>query len=371
MCSKIFVIISSLLMINSNLGIRLYSSSATKRFQLFMTLPTTSEVNSLKTGFHIRNKHRDLYDFNLLRNVNPDFSKYLSVNKYGNESIDFSNADAVIALNKSLLKAYYNIKEWYLPEKYLCPPIPSRVDYIHHISDLISSTYDKNYICSISKDRVLTGPQINCLDIGTGANVIYPLLGATEYGWKFVGTDIDKDAINSAKAIVEANSDAVGDRIRFRLQNEKQDIFLGIIRPDDRFDCTICNPPFHSDIEEANDSATRKWIGLNKKKLLKGGKPRLNFGGQGAELVYENGGEIGFLRKMIRQSSHPMVKNKVLWFTSLISKASNLDTTYRLLEETPNLVEHRTVEMIHGQKKSRIIAWTFLNENERDAWYSK
>ena len=48
---------------------------------------------------------------------------------------------------------------------------------------------------------------------------------------------------------------------------------------------------------------------------------------------------------------------------------SNLDETYRLLEAADGLVEHRTVEMEHGQKKSRIVAWTFLDELARQKWF--
>jgi hypothetical protein len=36
------------------------------------------------------------------------------------ETIDFSDPYAVKALNKSLLTSYYNIKNWDIPEFYLC-----------------------------------------------------------------------------------------------------------------------------------------------------------------------------------------------------------------------------------------------------------
>ena len=46
---------------------------------------------------------------------------------------------------QALLQSYYGIKEWKVPENYLCPPIPSRADYVHHVSDLISSSSDGKY----------------------------------------------------------------------------------------------------------------------------------------------------------------------------------------------------------------------------------
>lgn len=53
-----------------------------------------------KEGFHIRNKHRTRYDFQFLKSTNPDLISYVAVNKYGDESIEFSNPLAVTALNK-------------------------------------------------------------------------------------------------------------------------------------------------------------------------------------------------------------------------------------------------------------------------------
>jgi 23S rRNA (adenine1618-N6)-methyltransferase len=167
---------------------------------------------------------------------------------------------------------------------------------------------------------LLSGKRIRCLDIGTGANAIYPLVGFSEYGWSFVGTDVDEQAIESAQKIVTANKMKIDNAIEFRLQKEPTDIFLGIMRGNDRFECSFCNPPFHRTKSEAVASSNRKWIGLNKKSQITNKVPTLNFGGQGTELVYEHGGEMGFLRKMIRQSSHYSVKNNVMWFTTLVSK---------------------------------------------------
>lgn len=53
-----------------------------------------------KEGFHLRNKHRNRYDFKFLKSTNPELVSYVAVNKYGDESIEFSNPLAVTALNK-------------------------------------------------------------------------------------------------------------------------------------------------------------------------------------------------------------------------------------------------------------------------------
>mmetsp|Transcript_28023 Transcript_28023/g.26878 ORF Transcript_28023/g.26878 Transcript_28023/m.26878 type:complete len:356 (-) Transcript_28023:207-1274(-) len=336
-------------------------------FLLLNTVVNAAISTAPKDGFHVRNKHRNRYDFKFLKSGNPDLIGYVKHNKYGDESIEFSNPLAVTALNKALLSSYYNVKDWKVPADYLCPPIPSRADYVHHISDLISSSSGGDYDSSQGRGA---GRNIRCLDIGTGANAIYPLIGFAEYGWSFVGTDVDKLAIDSAKQIITSNKEYMTDSIQFRLQNEPTDIFLGVVRPGDKFEACFCNPPFHATLEECRTSSNRKWTGLGKGKTEIVKKvPTLNFGGQGTELVYAHGGEMGFLRKMIRQSAHDSIRVNVMWFTTLISKNSNLDETYRLLEEAKGLVEHKTVEMQHGQKKSRIVAWTFMESNERAQWF--
>ena len=43
------------------------------------------------------------------------------------------------------------------------------------------------------------------LDIGCGANLIYPLLGAAMHGWRFVGVDITDTAIEWARKNAASN----------------------------------------------------------------------------------------------------------------------------------------------------------------------
>lgn len=325
--------------------------------------PSSKTDGNVKEGFHIRNKHRQRYDFDVLTKSCPELQPFVAPNRYGDVSIDFTNQTAVVTLNKALLAAYYGVKDWVIPPTFLTPPVPSRADYVHHLADLIAfSGFD------LSKD----GQAVRVLDIGSGANAIYPLIGHAEYGFSYVGTDIDEEAIDFARQIVSRNGIA-DDRISFRHQPDEREIFLGgIVRPGEKFVCSMCNPPFHGSEAEAKEGTMRKWRNLGKKNLIKrdkGGRkePVLNFGGSGRELIYP-GGEMKFLLYQIRQSAHFTIRNNVLWFTSLVSKAENLDATYRFLEETPGMVEHLTVEMEHGNKRSRIVAWTYHDAEQRAAW---
>jgi len=149
-----------------------------------------------KLQLHSRNKHRERYNFKELIDSCPELSQFVRVNDYGDESIDFFDPEAVKMLNKALLKYFYGINSWNIPQGYLCPPIPGRADYLHYVADLLGSC---------NNGVVPTGNRVRCLDIGVGANCVYPIVGTHEYGWSFVGSDIDKVAIQSASEIVECN----------------------------------------------------------------------------------------------------------------------------------------------------------------------
>lgn len=304
-----------------------------------------------KTQLHPRNKHRERYDFKLLIQDYPALSKFVKLNDYKDESIDFFDSEAVKALNKALLKHFYNVENWNIPENYLCPPIPGRADYIHYAADLLGS---------MNNGKIPTGDKIKCLDIGVGANCVYPIIGNKEYGWSFIGTDIDSIAIDSANKIIEMNQQ-LKDKIDIRLQNNPKDILYGVLKKDERIDISFCNPPFHASIEEAQAGTLRKLSNLKGKKIT---KATLNFGGQNNEL-WCKGGEISFIRDMIRQSKQ--FSDSVLWFTTSISKQSNLNTVYQELEKA-NAFDVKTIPMAQGNKTSRVVAWTFLNKEQQQKW---
>jgi len=323
---------------------------------------TENNINILaeKSDLHPRNKHRNRYDFEQLTQTSPELMRFVKLNAYQDASIDFSNAEAVKALNRALLKKFYAIENWDIPAQYLCPPIPGRADYLHYIADLLGDS---------NKGIIPRGTSIQALDIGVGANAIYPIIGQREYGWRFVGVDIEPAAIASAQRNIAANSGLL-DTIELRLQTSPLAIFSNIIKQDEHFDITLCNPPFHASLEDANAGSRRKWQNLNKetsaKNRTRNKAPTLNFGGQAAEL-YCAGGEKAFVDRMISESKQ--FSGQCLWFTTLISKEANLPSVYRALKKVGAL-EVKTIAMAQGQKKSRIVAWTFLNSKQHSEWRS-
>lgn len=285
-----------------------------------------------ENSFHPNNVHKNGYDFTLLLQSNPDLKSFIISSQINEQTIDFSNPRAVKELNKSLLVQHYNITKWGIPKGFLCPAIPSRADYIHHIADLFENHKD-----------------LKGLDIGTGANCIYPILGTQIYGWKFIASDISDKSLKSAKTNLD-HTPSLKENIILRQQKNARNIFTGLIQEEDKFDFSICNPPFHSSKEAADKENFKKYKNLN----LDNPEP-LNFGGQSNEL-WCDGGELLFLKNMIRESQY--FKEQCTWFTSLISKKENV----RPLKVALKKLKAKTVKVIpmaHGKKISRILVWSF------------
>lgn len=307
-----------------------------------------------KSKLHPRNKHRGRYNFTELIVCFPPLAEFVKLNNYADKSIDFSNPDAVIMLNKALLKCFYDIDYWEIPANYLCPPIPGRADYIHHVADLLAT---KN------NGEIPTGKHVKCLDVGVGANCVYPIIGNKEYGWSFVGSDVDPVSIASANQIVEANR-RLKDVVKCRLQINPKNIFRGIIGKDELFDLTISNPPFYASLSEAKSGTVKKLSNLNNRKIT---TPIRNFGGQNREIWCE-GGESKFIEKMVGESME--FKDSCFWFTTLVSKQANLTSIYAALKNA-KAFEMKTIPMEQGNKISRIVAWTFLDEERQKSWVNR
>lgn len=286
-----------------------------------------------KGGLHPRNRFRTRYDFPRLVACSPALAAFVKPNMHGDDSIDYANPQAVKALNQALLLEAYGLEHWDIPPGYLCPPIPGRSDYLHHLADLIAPR---------------RGPEVRVLDIGTGANCIYPLIGASEYGWSFVGAEIDPVALRWARKLVAANPGVEGS-IECRLQKSVTECFQGIIKSGERFALTMCNPPFHASAAAAAAGTQRKLRNLGGKQNV------LNFGGRAGELWCE-GGEPAFIRRMIEQSV--AFADRCEWFTTLVSKSEHLPRLQTSLRRA-RAVDVRIIDMAQGQKKSRILAWTF------------
>ena len=280
-------------------------------------------------GLHTNNKFNTSYDFDELIIKNSSLKEFVLENKFGSISIDFSNPTAVKELNKALLYTYDKISTWIFPDENLCPPIPGRLDYIHHLADLISE--EKN---------------IKILDIGTGATCIYPLLGVAEYNWDLVAIDIDINSLDTAQDIIDDNS--LDTKIKLRQQLDENQILKGILNDDDSFSAVICNPPFYKSAEEARGANRRKNRNLGNSSVR-------NFAGNNNELWYI-GGEKAFLHNYLFESS--LYKDRSIWFTSLVSKKENVESMEKSSKKL-GATAFKVIPMNQGNKVTRIVCWKY------------
>lgn len=299
-----------------------------------------------KPGLHARNRHRGGYDFAALLRRSPALRPFLRTSPAGTPTIDFADPAAVLALNRALLQHDYGMAQWEIPAGSLCPPVPGRADYVHHLADLLAAG-----------GAIPRGRSTAILDIGVGANCIYPIVGVAEYGWRFVGTDVDPAAVAAARQNVARNPTLAG-QVDIRRQRDRAAIFRGVVSPGESFAAAMCNPPFHGSAAEARAGSRRKVRNLGQRNPA---SPVLNFGGRDHEL-WCAGGEAGFVRRMVAESAaRPGLCG---WFTTLVAKRENLPVIQHALRAA-RAAEVRTIVMAQGQKQSRIVAWRFGNDAVR------
>lgn len=310
-----------------------------------------TNTGNIKSNLHPRNKNRGQYNFIALIKACPELNHHVNKNQFGNLSINYFDPLAVKILNKSLLKYLYQI-DWDIPDGFLTPPIPGRSDYIHYLADLLVS--------SNLKSKPINNSNINFLDIGTGSNCIYPIIGVSEYGWSCVASDISSTSIKHAQSIIDANP-SLHKKIELRQQPTSKHYFNNIIQDNEYFDFSMSNPPFFASLIEANQANSKKQKNLTKDQ---GKKTNFNFGGNSDEL-WCKGGELQFIKQLIQESY--LYQSSCFWFTTLVSKKENIKSIeFELQKHHPT--EVKLIEMSQGHKSSRIIAWTFLNKKQKDIW---
>ncbi len=293
---------------------------------------------------HPNNRYAGPHDFPDLAKHVPALAHHFITTPDGRTSLDFTSSDAVRLLNKALLLRDYGLKHWDIPKGNLCPGVPGRLDYIHALHDLLKNNKARTQDAKKGNQDRTFG-----LDIGTGASLIYPILGLKEYGWRMVGTDVDATSLKVATAIAKFNP-GLSNGIIVRKQPDQHAIFRNVILPNEYFDFTMCNPPFFESAEAANAAAKLKWEKLGVKT---DNSPTLNFGGQANELWTE-GGEPAFLRRMIQESTE--YGEQVGWFTTLVSKKGYLKIAEQEFQRL-GITESQTIGIGRGGKLRRVLCW--------------
>ena len=107
-------------------------------------------------------------------------------------TINFKNQRSLIKLTQATLKHIFGVKYWECPVQNLCPRVPNRLNYILWINQYVL-------------EKTSRSPEIRVLDIGTGATLIYPLLGHKMFKWKFLATESNADSYQNACKIINSN----------------------------------------------------------------------------------------------------------------------------------------------------------------------
>ncbi|GLU02758.1 hypothetical protein SLE2022_199960 [Rubroshorea leprosula] len=328
---------------------------------------------------HPKNKYSENPpDFALLASLYPSFEPFVFYSRDGRPRIDWTDFNATRELTRVLLLHDHGLN-WWIPDGQLCPTVPNRSNYIHWIEDLLASDiipkpHGDNY-------------NVRGFDIGTGANCIYPLLGASLLGWSFVASDMTDVALEWAERNVKSNPH-ISNLIEIRkvrhceeslpIQESSNDenisneskvdvreggnetkaspsssfdvpaaadksyrgppILLDMVQDGETFDFCMCNPPFFENIEEA---------GLN---------PKTSCGGTPGEMVCP-GGEKAFIARIIEDSI--ALKHTFRWYSSMVGRKVNLKFLISKLREVGATIV-KTTEFVQGQTCRWGLAWSFL-----------
>ena len=271
-------------------------------------------------------------DFLTLIKEFPELKKYILKQNEDNEEefqFDWSNNELSLLMDKSILNCYFDIKYYDIPKGFLIPPIPSRINYINLINSIITKLINDIDIKNIIG-----------IDIGTGANIIYPILGYSIYKWKFICTEINKEAFNNAKLILQKNN--LENNINIIKQNNKDNIFISILNRENKYIFSMCNPPYYNYENE---------IKLEDKKR----DNEYNFD----EIYYKNG-EYGFFQRYFEESI--CYKNNVFLYTILIGKKINAENIYDKLSSYNDIIKiYNMQKILTGNNVRYIIYWSFFN----------
>ena len=293
-------------------------------------------------------KYKDNNYYSYLAQKYPNLysvCKKQNIKDKNNLKIDWEHPSATYELTKATLLDEFNLKwelpKWNEPEcekqstpspKNLVPPVPRSINYLCWVKDLVVYSHAHQVI---SFDLLSTKmPQINGLDVGTGASCIFSLLGSVvSPQWNFVATDIVASSLQHAQKLSLMNS--LEGRIGFQLVENAQyvsPVLNDIKKPHISF--SICNPPFFSSYDGDSE---------RKSKLAKF---------EGKEHEKAGLGELEFFKCMF-YDSRPF---ELIWFTCMFGRKASLLSAFEIVDSS---VETYATALVQGNTTRWCIAWRF------------
>ncbi|VDO27092.1 unnamed protein product [Haemonchus placei] len=304
---------------------------------------------SLNRYMHPRNPYKDKPpDFNDLATRFADFRAHCTLGSNGRVFVNFQEDGAVRSLAKALLKKDFDL-EIELPHGCLVPRVPQRLNYILFIEDLLKLNHIEDDIVGI--------------DIGTGASCVYALLGARWAGWKFIATEANDEAANTANGNVVRNQ--LSHLVRVVHVNEhSQTLIKDLTRQfsDLQFSFCMCNPPFFESCETDKRFSVDTASGamLNECAVdsseAERAPPRSATVARRGELEVE-GGEVAFVGRLIDDSV--LLQTQVSIYTTMLGKKSSVNALCRRLSRIDG-VRYTVSTLSQGRTQRWVLAWTFL-----------
>ena len=246
----------------------------------------------------------------------PYIKPYVRINKYLDLDYQWDSNEALILLNKCLFQHYFGVVyNFPVDATFLVPRLPIRLKYLCWIEKIMKAQREKGLREKSCYDQV-TG-----LDIGTGANLVQPLIGKSIFDWNFLATEINKESYIQAEKILNQNQEYVNS-IELR-KVDKGILKDNIEKNDEKIDFLCCNPPFYSNKEQ--------------KELIE----KTNFVGHDSEIYYKHG-EIGFMYDQINDSVEYI--EKIGQYTCFIQK---IDSVHQIQQKVKSLEKKYTNLKVH------------------------
>jgi len=279
---------------------------------------------SLNRFMHDENVFKKPPDFKDLALRYPEFRKHVRQDISGKVLLDFKNPDSLRTLSQILLLDKFGLSVT-IPSTCLIPTIPSRLNYLLWIKDLLKCLPEDKEICG--------------LDIGTGASSVYCLLAAKHLNWNMTGTEVDAE--NFAVAAKNVTENNLKDKITIVPVSSSQILDPATWPPGSNFQFTICNPPFFIRDEERNMEIDEIYD-----------QPPI---GKDCEIKTQ-GGEVKFIKMMADQSV--LVKDKVCIFTTLCGHKSSVVPIKQYLTSL-GVASQTNTEFCQGKTMRWGVAWTW------------
>ena len=274
---------------------------------------------ALNKFMHPRNPYKTPPNFKELAIQYPSFRKVVTQDLGGKIHLDFTNQEAVRALTETLFLRDFklNVK---IPDNSLVPTLPSRLNYLLWIEDLLSLFPDCEEIVGI--------------DIGAGASAVYPLVAAQHFNWSMMATEADNDNLIAARDNVERNK--LDHKVTL-VKSEINEIFKKLLKNNSEkvFDFSMCNPPFYTQGKHLSDDQSV---------------------GSEAEMK-TNGGEVAFVKTMMSESKDNPLRVRV--YTVLLGHKSSLSPLKQHLTSM-SVTSFVSTEFCQGKTMRWGLAWTFV-----------